>query len=40
VNFLLNAEMGELVLVVHRPGERVEKSVKYVSGLDKHEQGN
>lgn len=35
VNFLLRAEMGELVLVVDRPGEKVERLVKYVSGLGK-----
>lgn len=32
VNFLLRAEMGELVLVVDRPGERVERLVRYGNG--------
>jgi len=33
VNFLLKAEMGELVFVVDRPGERVKRFVKYGSEL-------
>lgn len=32
VNFLLKAEMEELVLVVDRPGERVERLVRYGNG--------